>query len=139
GSTPPLSVPTAVTTPVRQSVSIDAGMISPRFVSDSSSDGWTTTKSSSGSSERSMLRASRSCTSGTLTAEPPATDAAPHDLRLPLRHRGRRRDDHPGDPAAAAQLEQSEDGDRQPADHDRRGPELPRRRARPTFPFAAQV
>jgi hypothetical protein len=40
---PIASPPTAVTTPVRQSVSVDAGMISPRFVSDSSSDGWMTT------------------------------------------------------------------------------------------------
>ena len=32
-----------VTTPVRQSVSADAGMIRPRFVSDSSSEGWMTT------------------------------------------------------------------------------------------------
>src|SRR5919112_3533027 len=53
---PPASAPTAVITPVRQSVSADAGMISPRFVSDSSSDGWMTTKSSSGSSVRSMRR-----------------------------------------------------------------------------------
>src|SRR5262249_15899077 len=51
---PPASLPTAVTTPVRQSVSADAGMIRPRFVSDSSSDGWMTTKSSSGSRVRSI-------------------------------------------------------------------------------------
>ena len=63
GSTPFTSLPTAVTTPVRQSASADAGRISPRFVSDSSSDGWTTTKSSSGSRDRSMRRVSGSCTS----------------------------------------------------------------------------
>src|SRR5256885_8072147 len=53
---PAASPPTAVTTPVRQSASADAGMISPRFVSDSSSEGWMTTWSSSGSSVRSTWR-----------------------------------------------------------------------------------
>src|SRR3954454_17956475 len=66
GSTPFTSLPTAVRTPVRQSASADAGRISPRFVSDSSSDGWTTTKSSRGSRDRSMPLVSGSCTLVTL-------------------------------------------------------------------------
>src|SRR5919112_5848313 len=70
---PPASVPTAVITPVRQSVSADAGMISPRFVSDSSSEGWMTTKSSSGSSVRSMRR----------TLQPPGFDDPLQELLRP--------------------------------------------------------
>jgi hypothetical protein len=43
GSTPPLSVPTAVTMPLRQPASALAGMINPARVSVSSSEGSITT------------------------------------------------------------------------------------------------
>src|SRR6478752_4894919 len=81
GSTPFTSLPTAVRTPVRQSASADAGRISPRFVSDSSSDGWTTTKSSRGSRERSMRRVSGSCT--LLTLQPAGLNDALEELLGP--------------------------------------------------------
>src|SRR3954451_10855354 len=67
---PAASAPTAVTTPVLQSVSAEAGMIRPRLVSDSSSEGWMTTWSSSGSSVRSMR----------LTLQPTGFDDALQEL-----------------------------------------------------------
>src|SRR3954453_12960334 len=81
GSTPVTSLPTAVSTPVRQSASADAGRISPRFVSDSSSDGWTTTKSSRGSRDRSMRLVSGSCT--LVTLQPAGLDDALEELLGP--------------------------------------------------------